>query len=883
MSDWYQQSPEEALQTVKSRTEGLTSQEAQARLSEYGPNELKEEGIKSPWKILWEQLSSIMVVILLVAAGLSAVLGDYQDAVVILAIVVFFVSLGVFQEYRAEKAIAALKQMAVPEVKVRRDGQNNKVPAPDLVPGDILLLEAGDLVPADARLLESHSVKVQEAALTGESEAVEKQTAALDEADIGLGDRTNLLYMGTQVTYGRGVAVVVETGMKTQLGHIATMIQSVEERDTPLKQRLDQVGKTLAIVAVVCSGLIFALGIFRKEEWELMLMSAISVAVAAVPEGLPAVLTITLAFGSQRMLKRHALVRKLTGIETLGSVGVICSDKTGTLTQNVMTVTHLASGGDMQELGEEGQLPEDPAQQLLLLAGVFCNDSELKGDKALGDPTEVALLKAAQKVGLDVSGLQSQLPRQEELPFDSERKRMSTLHGREGLPEAVQSLLPEGQLLSFTKGAIDGLLDNSSQVLHQGQWVPLDDARKQELEDLNQQLAGEGRRVLGFALRSWDSKPEIKAESLETELMLIGLMGMIDPPRPEAQEAVRICREAGIRPMMITGDHPLTALKIAQELGIAENDKTLTGKDLQQYDQAALQNALKDCSVFARVSPEHKLRIVEALQADGQIVAMTGDGVNDAPALKKADIGVAMGITGTDVSKEAADMVLQDDNFATIVAAVEEGRIIYDNIRKFIKFSVAGNLGKITVMLAAPILGMPLALLPIQMLWLNLLTDGLLGLGLGLEKAEREIMRRPAVSPGDSILGGAMLFQISWMGVLIGAISMGLGGWVYFTQGAESPWQSVIFTSLALAQIFQALAIRSSKDSLFRIGLFSNPTLLGMMGAVLALQTLVIYLPLLQGFFHTQALPLSLLGVIVGANALIWGVAEAIKASGRSV
>ncbi|HEY9841901.1 MAG TPA: cation-translocating P-type ATPase [Candidatus Obscuribacterales bacterium] len=889
LAQWHQLEAGRCLEMLESSRVGLDAADARRRLDQYGPNQLEEKPGRSPWTILREQLGAVMVLILLAATGLSAALGDYQDAGVILAIVVFFVTLGTLQEFRAEKAIAALKALAVPNVRVRRAGVASELPATELVPGDILLLEAGDLVPADARLLEVHQLKVEEAALTGESAPVRKQIEASGAGETALAERRNMLYMGTHVSYGRSLALVVATGMQTELGRIATLIQDVAPTSTPLQQRLDQVGKTLAILAVAFSGLIFAIGILRHEPWRLMLMSAISVAVAAVPEGLPAVLTITLAFGSQRMLKRHALVRKLTGVETLGSVTVICSDKTGTLTQNRMSVTEIRTLS--QKLQPQVQVEAqdkaglDPDLRLLLLCGLLCNDAELQPEgHDLGDPTELALLRAAAELGLDPAALRQGLPRVLELPFDSERKCMTSVHvlDPDWLPAEIQQALaplPQGKYLSLTKGAVDGLLALSEHGLDGERLLPLTAEVHQALEAADHELAGQGQRVLGFALRLWPQLPE--PAQLESGLTFLGMAGLSDPPRPEAFDSVNTCRRAGIRPIMITGDHPLTARHIAHELGISNDGRVLTGAEFAALDGPGLERALKEVSVYARVAPEHKLRLVEALQRQGQIVAMTGDGVNDAPALKQADIGVAMGLSGTDVAKEAADMVLQDDNFATLVAAVAEGRTIYDNLRKFIKFSVAGNLGKILVMLIAPLLGMPLALQPIQMLWLNLLTDGLLGFGLGLEAPERKIMERPPVPPDESIIGGRFMFQVSWMGLLIGGLSIGLAGW-YFFQDPQGPWQSVLFTSLACAQIYQALAIRSSQDSL-RITGFSNPVLWGMIAAVLLLQLAVLYLPWLNTLFHAQPLAASTLLQIAALNSLILLLAEGLKFSGRKV
>ncbi len=870
---WHTQSTSKTLDTLNSSQKGLSSEQVIALQEKHGPNALIDKGGRSFWKLLWEQSTSIMVLILVAAAVLSAILGDIQDAVVILAIIVFFVSLGVFQEYQAEQAIAALKKMTVPDVHIKRNSKKITVPETELVPGDYVFLDTGDQVPADLRIIEHQHLKVEEAALTGESLAVEKQTDALPDEELAVADRTNMLYMGTQVTYGRGQGVVVATGMNTELGHIAEMLQNVKDRKTPLQERLDYVGKVLAGVALAFSGLIFLVGLWQEETLKTMALSAIAVAVAAVPEGLPAVLTVTLAFGAQRMLKRNALVRKLTGIETLGSVSIICSDKTGTLTQNKMTATRMLMPEHTLDIKQE--LP--PRLKLGLLCSVLCNNAEINSEERTGDPTELAMLDAGSRYNWSFETLTQAFPRIDELPFDSDRKSMTTLHRIESIPEFLSDITdhyPEfkaGQWLSFTKGSIDRLLELS----------PGESA--DTWQALNESRAEQGERVLSFGARFYEALPTDKSiEALESDLQLLGLMSMIDPPRPEAKRAVATCLKAGIQPLMITGDHPLTALSIAKQLGMNATD-VMTGRDLEPLSQSELQEKLSTYRVFARVSPEHKLRIVEAFQAQNKIVAMTGDGVNDAPALKQADIGVAMGITGTDVSKQAADMVLQDDNFATIVAAVEEGRIIYDNLRKFIKFSVAGNLGKIGVMLAAPFVGMPLALAPIQMLWLNLLTDGLLGFGIGMEKAEGSIMEREPTPPEESIFGQGMIGQIVWMGLLITLIAMALGSWSWFTAGKDGPWQSVMFTSLAFAQIFQALGIRSSKEHLWEMGVFSNRVLWGMIAGVLVLQLAVIYSPFLQQFFHTQPLDVATLFLILGANALVWGISEGVKALGKAV
>jgi Ca2+-transporting ATPase len=894
MTDWYHIEETDVLARLETDPEnGLDQAEAERRLNEHGLNELVERGVKNPWRILWEQLTALLVVILIIAAVVSIVLGEYIDAIAILLIVVLNAILGFTQEYQAEQAMAALKKMAVPVVKVRRNGHLNEVSARDLVPGDVVQLEAGGFVPADGRLLESVNLRVEESALTGESEPVDKSTGTMTGRDLPLGDRLNMVYMGTVVSYGRGMAVITETGMNTELGHIADMIQTVEQEQTPLQRRLDQLGRGLAVAALAIVALVFVLGLLRGEDWELMLITAISMAVAAVPEGLPAVVTIGLALGAQRMLKRQALIRKLPAVETLGSVTTICSDKTGTLTENRMTVTVLDVMGEKQTVETmrrrgpplldvrelSGARPEVHSLRLLVIGSTVCNDAvldlaDLDGDRyrVFGDPTEGALVMAAAQLGFRRSELDERLPRVAEVPFTSERKRMTTVHQVDVPPIEADVPCKDAPFVAFTKGSVDGLLELITEVWAGDKAVPVDAELRQRIEDANEELANDGQRVLGVAFRPLYEQPEEADEAeLERDLIFIGLVGMMDPPREEVKEAVATCRTAGIRPVMITGDHPLTAAHIAQELDIASNGEVVTGQELADMPVETLEARVETVPVYARVSPEHKLKIVQALQDQGEIVAMTGDGVNDAPALKKADIGVAMGITGTDVAKEAADMVLLDDNFATIVHAVEEGRTIYDNIRKFIKYTLTSNAGELWVMLTAPFLGMPLPLLPLQILWINLVTDGLPGLALTLEKPERGTMRRPPYHPQESIFGRGMARDIIWVGLLMALVSLGVGYWAW--SDGNLAWQTMIFTTLVLSQLGNALALRSDRDSVFSIGFFSNPAMLGTILVTLALQLAVVYVPFLQVIFKTLPLaPRDLVICLVLSTIVFWAV-----------
>ena len=779
--EWHYLDTAEILEHLQTnQVEGLPYQEVKNRLLQYGPNELVERPPKSLWLMLWEQLTDTMILVLLAAALVSFCLKDYKEAAAILVIVIFSTSLGFIQEYRALQSFATLKKLAAPQVRVRRQGNWQQLSSRELVPGDIVQLEAGNQVPADCRILESCDLRILEAAFTGESEPIDKISQPIPRhLEPVLAERYNMAYKGTLITYGRGQGIVTATGMKTELGKLAGQLQAVAPQLTPLQRRLNQLGKQLAIAVLGLVVLLFAIGISRGEDFKEMLLTSVSLAVAVIPESLAAIVTIALALGSQRMLKRRALVRQLNAVETLGSVTTICSDKTGTLTQNQMAVTILNVARQRLDLEEAltksglplcTSLPSDaamqeclalqPAMELLLAAIALCNDVLVPDTETanianfLGDPTEVALVVAANRLGLQKPQLEEHLPRVGEIPFDSERKRMTTLHcqcfpqgqhqdlTKEEHQGRTRGHRPYGQLaflpssdsasphIAFTKGGVNSLLEVCCQVWLEDHAQPLDKTRRQQILEINQELAQDGHRVLGVAFRLWDGLPPILQEK---NLIFLGIVAMMDPPRPEVKTAIETCLQAGIRPVMITGDQALTARHVAQELGIPYSDRVLGGKELARLSLGELANKVDSTAVYARVSPDQKLKIVEALQNRGEIVAMTGDGVNDAPALKQANIGVAMGITGTDVAKEAADIVLLDDNFATIVAAVEQGRTIFDNIRKFIKYSMTGNASSLWVMVLAPLLSMPLPLFPLQILWINLLADGLLSLALSFE------------------------------------------------------------------------------------------------------------------------------------------------------
>jgi Ca2+-transporting ATPase len=921
MSSWYRLDATDILQQLEtSAATGLNQPEVIRRLQKYGLNELTEQPGETLWQILWKQLRATMVVVLIVAALISLALQDYINATAIFAIVAFNAILGVRQEYQAGQAIAALKKLAVSTVKVRRDSRVQEISARQLVPGDIVLLETGNLVAADYRLLETANLRIQESSLTGESAPTVKHSQPLMLAGVmddrpliepALADRPTMAYMGTTITYGRGVGVVTETGNQTELGQIATAIQTVKPKPTPLEQRLDQLGVRLAIITLILVAIIFGLGLLRGEDLSLMFLIAVSLAVAAVPEGLPAVVTITLALGAKRMLKQQGLIRKLPAVETLGSVAVICADKTGTLTQNRMTATFLAVSGQRVDLttplGRDAidtyedlslLLKEEPTLAWLLTGAVLCNDAILEPHPniphtmhTVGDPTEGALVMTAARLGLGKATLEQVLPRVAEQPFDADRKRMTTVHslpiGSIPLPEALAILVSEVHTLgdaaciAFTKGSVDSLLSVSSHVWDKGRSCPLDQTLRQKILEDNDQLAQDGMRVLGIGFRLLDAQIVnhqghlAEGAMLEEQLTFVGLVGIIDPVRPEVTKAVLTCKEAGIRPVMITGDHPLTAQSIARELGIIPNQTILTGSELSQLSPPALTQQVDEVSVYARVSPQHKLEIVRSLQNKGHIVAMTGDGVNDAAALKQADIGIAMGITGTDVAKDAADMVLLDDNFATIVAAIREGRVIYDNIRKFINYTLTGNAGELWVILLAPFLGMPLPLIPLQILWVNLLADGILALALSVEPPERGIMQRSPRLPTESLFSRGIGLNIIGTGLLLGLVLLAIAN-TYWSTG-QATWQTMVFTTLTLSRVGLAETMRSERDSLFRLGLLSNRPLLGAVVLTVGLQMLVVYSPLLQPIFQTTALSAIDLAISLGLSTVAFWAIELQK------
>ena len=852
---WHSIDADEALQRLASSATGLSSAAAQQRLTEHGPNALPEKGRRSLLVMLLGQFADFMIVVLLVAALISGFIGEPQDTIAILVIVLLNAIIGAVQEFRAERAVAALREMAAPEAQVLRDGRAITLAAAELVPGDIVLLEAGNIVPADLRLLDVTEMQADESALTGESHPVDKQPARLSDTELPLGDRQNIAFKSSLITRGGGQGVVVATGMATEIGQIAELLHGEAGVKTPLQVRLTRFGRYLALAVLAICAVVFTTGLLQGQPVLLMFLTAVSLAVAAIPEALPAVGTISLALGARKLIRHQALVRNLPAVETLGSVTYICADKTGTLTQNRMSVELFYAAGERYDT-----LPE--AQAELGLALALNNDVAEKDGQPAGEPTELALYEAASRAGYDKAALEQEKPRLAVIPFDSQRKQMTTLH-----PSA------EG-VVAYIKGAPERVLAQCTRAM--GDNGPMAFEAKAVLTEA-EQLANEGYRVLALAKRELPALPEpLAPETTEQGLTFLGLVALIDPPRAEVPQAVADCLTAGITPVMITGDHPGTALAIARRLGIATDDQvTLSGDELAKLSDAEFARRVESVRVYARVTPQQKLRIVKALQANGEFVAMTGDGVNDAPALKRAGIGVAMGQKGTDVAREASDMVLLDDDFASIVRAVRAGRRIFDNIRKFIKDTMSSNSGEIWTLFLAPFLGLPIPLLPIHILWINLVTDGLPGLAFTAEPAEPGIMQRAPRPPGENIFAHGMWQHIIWVGLFVGGISIAAMAWAISRDVAY--WQTVVFTVLTVSQLFHSLAVRSETTSLFRIGLFSNLPMLGAVMLMLLLQMAVIYTPALNSIFHTQPLPLFDLVVCLGLSSLVLVAVEIEK------
>ena len=946
--EWHALKTEDVLSHLRVEGNGLTSEEARKRLEQYGPNQLEEAPRPTFLKMLWEQLNNFVVILLIIASVISALLGDYVEAAAIMAIVVLNSVLGIVQERRAEEALAALKKLAAPDAQVVRDGRRVSIPSYELVPGDLVFLEAGNFVPADIRLLEAVNLRVEEASLTGESLAVQKNAATVLEKNVPLGDRKNTAFMGTVVSYGRGRGVVTSTGMHTQLGLIATMLQSVEVEETPLQRRLDQLGKSLSVAALFLVAIVFIvdlinhtninelftgpLGYVREYVAQITdtFIIAISLAIAAVPEGLPAVVTISLALGMREMIKRHALIRRLSSVETLGSATVICSDKTGTLTQNEMTVTRLWVDGQFISVTGTGYVPKGdflvdgkkvviskyPAALTTLWLGLLNNDSSLettgeedsqKTYRIVGDPTEGALVVAAAKAGATYVKIKDAYPRENEVPFDSERKRMITIHDvvtpRAEDPSPFTNEAHKDWDVIAVKGAPDIVLQLCTQYQDiNDKPQPLGDKARERILAANDEMTKDALRVLGLAYRVADDVPDnpehIKAEELERDLVFVGLIGMIDPARAEVRPALQHARDAGIKTIMITGDYPNTARAIAETIGMLQHGRqVMTGAQLDALSDQELNNVIEDVAVFARVSPEHKMRIVDALQVNGEVVAMTGDGVNDAPAIKRADIGVAMGITGTDVAKETADMVLTDDNYASIVAAVEQGRIIYSNIRKFVFFLLSSNVAEIMIIFLATLAGLPAPLTAIQLLWLNLITDGAPALALAVEKGDPDIMEQKPRAKSEPIVNRSMMLglgvqTIAQTGAVLTAFVLGLvwhleaGAFVTgntISYVLQHDWRGVdvqtaetmAFVTLSLCELFRAYTVRSERASIFKIGLFSNRYMQYAVGLSLVLLLLVTAVPFLQPIFNTHFLSATEWAVVFGLG-IIPAIAEEI-------
>ncbi|GJM23421.1 MAG: ATPase [Planctomycetota bacterium] len=861
---WFLLEGDELSSALECSPQGLSEEQARQRLEHDGPNELPAESSGGPLRLLVAQFRDLMIMVLLGAALVSAVVGEAQDAAVILMIVGLNALIGAFQEWRAERAVQALRELATPHARVRRDGTWRVLPASEVVVGDRLRVEAGDVVTADTRLLRTVELAVDEAALTGESEPVSKSPEVLHDAALAVGDRSNLAHRGTLVVRGHGEGLVVATGSSTELGRVAELLGRQTRARTPLQRRLGTFGRQVAWAVLAVCALVFVAGVLRGESASLMLLTAVSLGVAAIPEALPAVASVALALGARRMIRRRTLVRRLPAVEALGSVTYACADKTGTLTEGRMRVEGVQlDAGSLVALppwsAEPAREPERETLRWLGMAMALVNDVD--ASNLTGDPTELALFEASRDAGYERAELERDFPRVGDVPFDARRRRMSTVHRT-----AAHDAPHDGpRHVVLVKGAPEAVLPLC---------VNCDAAEISQQADA---LAGQGLRVLAIARRELDSLPaQLSEQSLEQKLEFLGLVALLDPPRAGAADSIAQCRLAGITPVMITGDHPATARAIAQRIGLFQaGDEVVTGGELETLNDTQLEARIERIRVFARASPEQKIRIVRALQARGEFVAMTGDGVNDAPALKSAEIGVAMGRGGTDVAREAADMVLLDDDFGTIMEAVREGRRAFDNVRKFIKYAMTGNTGEIWTLLIAPFLGLPLPLLPIQILWINIVTDGLPGLALGAEPEERGVMQRPPRRPDESLFANGLGLHVIWCGVLIGCFSIGVQAWAWHAGSAA--WQTMAFTVLTLCQLAHVLAIRSERESCWQRGVFTNPPLLAAVLLSVVLQLGVVYVPALQDLFHTQALSGLELLVCFGVASLVFLAVELQK------
>jgi Ca2+-transporting ATPase len=869
----YQQTTDELLDELRTTSAGLTDAEAGVRLKQYGPNELAAQNKKTAAAMVVSQFTDVLIVILLAAALISGIIGDVSDAIAIMVIVLLNAALGFSQEYRTDKALSALRKMATLQAVALRSGRTRAIPVAGIAPGDIVMLAPGDIVPADMRVMESARLSISEAALTGESQPIAKTVAAIPEKDLLPADRTNMAFKGTTVLTGRARGIVTATGMETELGRIASLLQGEEEAKTPLQKRLTILGKKLGIVILAVCNIVFLAGVLRGEDAVKVFLVAISLAVAAIPEALPAVVTISLALGARAMVKRNALIRRLPAVETLGSTTVICTDKTGTLTQNKMTVEEVWVN-DAAFSVTSLRTDSSASRTAFSIALALSNDVSLDAENGvLGDPTEIALYEAARFAGIKKEALHAILPRIAELPFDPDRKMMTTMHAwpRENRPWSA-----DGTCVSFTKGAAELVLDRCDRMLTDSGSSRID---RTKITSAAHAMAQQGLRVIAVAMRMWDEAPaDWERADAESGLVLLGLAGMMDPPRAEAASAVAQCKSAGIMPVMITGDHPLTAMVIARRVGILDEhagSSVLTGRELELLSPEEFEKRVESIRVYARVAPEQKLRIIRALQNKGHVVAMTGDGVNDAPALKAADIGVAMGMTGTDVAKESAAMVLLDDDFATIVKAVEEGRKVYDNIRKFVRYLLTTNSGELWTIFLAPFFGLPLPLLPIQILWINLLTDGLPALALALEPAEENVLQRPPRRPDESIFARGLGLHALWAGLLMAATVLCLQAWAI--RVGDAHWQTMVFTVMCLLQLGHALAIRSERQSLFTQGLFTNKPLLFSVCATVLLQLGAVYVPTLNPVFRTQALGVPELCIVFGLSTVLFAAVELEK------